>query len=121
MFKELSEGVLNGDLNALSVYIDLKRFEKDLAEAIKEVQGFAIQEAEKYPEKSFEAFGASVEKKNGTSRWDYSNIREWNLAKERLKQIEVIAQVGGMDESGNEIPKAFKIEGKPTISISFKK
>jgi hypothetical protein len=47
-------------------------------------------------------------------------VDEWLKAKERVKQIETIAQVGGMDESGNEIPTAFKVEGSQTISISFK-
>lgn len=118
-FKEIVRQVKEGEINALSIYVDLKRYEKELSEALKEIQDFAIEEANKYPEKSFKAFGAMIEKKSGASRWDYSEVREWNLAKERIKQIETIAQVGGMDDSGNEIQRAFKVPGKETIAIKL--
>lgn len=118
-FRELVKQVKEGEINALSIYVDLKRYEKELSEALKEIQDFAITEAEKYEGKSFKAFGALIEKKSGASRWDYSEVKEWLLAKERLKQIETIAQVGGMDESGNEIQRAFKVPGKDTIAIKL--
>lgn len=46
-------------------------------------------------------------------------VIETVVEKERLKQIETIAQVGGMDESGNEIQRAFKVPGKDTIAIKL--
>lgn len=119
--KELVSLVESGEINALNAYVILKQEEKMISEAIKLVQPLAISEADKYPEKSFKAFGAMIEKKNAASRWDYSNVQEWLLAKERLKQIETIAQVGGMDDSGNEIQRANKVLGNSTISITLEK
>jgi hypothetical protein len=118
-FKDIVKQVKEGDLNALSIYVDLKRYENELTDALSQIKDFALDEASKYPEKTFKAFGAIIEKKSGASRWDYSQVTEWNLAKERLKQIETIAQVGGMDDSGNEIQRAFKVPGKDTIAIKL--
>ena len=120
MFEELVKGALNGDLNPLYVFIEFKKYESELKEAMEKIKSLAIYEADKYPEKSFKAFGASIEKKSGAARWDYSHIQQWIEAKARLNQIETIAKVGGMDESGNEIERAFKNEGSQTIAISFK-
>lgn len=118
-FNEIIKQVKDGELNSLSIYVDLKRFEKGLKDALDTIKPFAEEEASKYPEKTFKAFGATIEKKSGASRWDYSGVSEWVATKERLKQIETIAQVGGMDESGNEIQRAFKVPGKDTIAISL--
>ena len=114
-----ANAVLNGELNALSTYIALKRQQMALGSALDAIKDLATDEANKYPEKTFKAFGATIEKKSGASRWDYSGVEEWIKAKERIKQIETISQVGGMDESGNEIQKAFKVSGPSTIAISF--
>ncbi len=110
-FNEIIKQVKDGELNSLSIYVDLKRFEKGLKDALDTIKPFAEEEASKYPEKTFKAFGATIEKKSG--------VKEWVSTKERLKQIETIAQVGGMDESGNEIQRAFKVPGKDTIAISL--
>jgi hypothetical protein len=116
---EMVNGVERGEMNPLSVYIDLKRLEEQL-EAVKErVKPLMMEEVNKYPEKSFKAFGAIIEKKAGASRWDYSNVKEWLYAKQRLVDIEAIAKVGGFDESGNEIQRAHKVQGKETIAVKL--
>lgn len=120
-FSEIAENVENGEVNALKEFISLKRQGNDLAEALKIIQPLAIDEAEKYPQKSFKAFGAIVEKKNAAGTWDYSVVSAWNAAKERLEWVQKMAQAGGSAdaESGEIIEKAIKIEGKSTIAIKL--
>lgn len=116
---EMVNGVERGEMNPLSVYIDLQRLEKQL-EAVKErVKPLVMDEVNKYPEKSFKAFGAIIEKKAGASRWDFSGVKEWQMAKQRIYEIESLAKTGGFDASGNEIEKAHKIQGKDTIAIKL--
>lgn len=120
-YLKLSQQVMQGELNPLATYIDLKRSLDECSEAIKQIQDLAIDEALKYPERSFKLNGAVIEKRNTPSTWDYSNCQPHKEAKERLKYIEQLAQIGGMDESGNEVPRAVKIEGRQSIAVKILK
>lgn len=120
-YLKLSQQVMQGELNPLATYIDLKRSLDECSEAIKQIQDLAIDEALKYPEKSFKLNGAMIEKRNSLATWDYSNCQPYKEAKERLKYIEQLAQIGGMDESGNEVPKAVRIEGRQSIAVKLLK
>ena len=73
---QLSQQVVSGDVDALKAYIQLKQAEKEIAEAIKVVQPLAIDEADKYSGKTFQAFGAIIEKKNGAQTMH----RSWELS-----------------------------------------
>lgn len=119
-YAQLVEMAISGESNPLDLYIQLKAQEVAISEALEMIKPLATQEADKYPENSFMAFGGRVEKKSVGARWDYSGVSEWVETKNRLAQIEAIAKVGGADESGNEIQKAEKKEGAKSISISFK-
>lgn len=118
-FLELTDKAKSGILNPLIVYIDLKRQLEQISGAIDEVKDLAIDEALKYPEKSFKLSGAIIEKRSSPAQWDYSGVKQYQEAKERLAYIQKLAQIGGMDESGNEVPKAVKIEGKQSIALKF--
>ena len=116
----LANQVVEGELNPLKVYIQLKQIESELEEAMKIVQPLAIDEADKYTGKSFQAFGAMIEKKNGASRWDYSNVSTFNYYKSKLEYVQKIAQAGGgFTEEGEQIEPAVKVEGKSTISVKL--
>jgi hypothetical protein len=112
--------VADGNSNPLEAYIQFKKLEKELENAIKAVQADAINEAAKYPEKSFKAFGAVIEKRNAPSKWTYDHISAWISAKENLKRIETLAQAGGAvdEESGEVIDRAIKVHGKETIALT---
>jgi len=112
-----------GELNPLSLYIELKQLEGQLKLAMDEVQPLAIDEALKYPEKSFKFQNCIIEKRNTPSTWDYSNVQAYQQVKERLKYIEKVSQAGGgFDaETTEEIGKAIKIEGRQTISVKLGK
>lgn len=118
---KLVEQVKGGEISPLKAYIELKRLEKATEIALAEVKDLAYAEASNWGEKSFKAFGAQIEVKNAASRWDYSGVPLVKSASERLKYLEKLAQIGGVDEeTGEVVSKANKIEGKATLSISLK-
>lgn len=117
--------VLEGSEPALKSYIELKKLEKTVTEAIKQVQDLALDEADKYGQKSFSAFGAKVELKSGASRWDFSNVHHVLSAKETLKKFEELAKIAATssdpiyDSDGLQVEPATKIEGKSTLAVTL--
>jgi len=111
----------NGDCDALSAYIELKRIEDELNNALKIVQPLAINEADKYAGKQFSAFGAIIEKKSAPATYKYSG--SVLKLQEKLKAWQEKAKVGTFvdEESGEIIEKAVKIEGKSTIAVKLQK
>jgi len=120
---QLALSAKSGDCDPLSAYVELKKIEDELNQALKMVQPLAIDEAEKWKEKSFKYAGAIIEKKSAASRWDYSHIPAWQTAKSKLTYVEKIAQAGGGydEETTEQIEKAVKIEGKSTIAVKLVK
>lgn len=120
-FLELAEQVRSGDADALKAYIQLKKAEEDLKQAFTVIQPLAIDQADKYEGKTFQAFGAQIEKKSAAGKWDYSHISAWKDAKEKVTYVEKIAQAGGgVDlKTGEQIDRAIKIEGKSTIAVKL--
>jgi hypothetical protein len=123
MYNELATKVVNGDVNPLKAYIELKNAQAELEAALKTVQPLAIDEADKYKEKSFKAFGAIIEKRNAPSTWDFSQVAAYQQAKQRLKYIEDVSKAGGGydAETTEEITKAIRIEGKSSIAVKLVK
>ena len=121
MILELAKQVQDGEVNPLSAYIQLKKMEAEMKTAMSTIQPLAIDEADKWKEKTFKMEGALVEKRSSPCTWDYSEVAAYNQAKERLKYIEKVAQIGGgVDpQTGEEINKAFKIEGKSIIAVKL--
>ena len=120
-YVQLANQAKDGETNPLSVYIQLKRAEKELKAAIELVQPLAIDEADKYSEKTFKFQGAVIEKKSAPSTWDFSEVAAYTQAKERLKYIETISKAGGGADAntGEVIDKAIKIDGKSTITVKL--
>ena len=126
---ELRDSVLSAEADALSAYITLKEFEKDLALIVKQVQPLALEEAKSYDETSFDAFGAKVTVKKGAGRWSFKHIPQWEKAKETLKEVEEKAKSAynnkgfGMivSDDGEVIEPANYTEGEEQISVTIKK
>ena len=126
---ELRDSVLSAEANALSAYIALKEFEKDLALIVKQVQPLALEEAKSYDETSFDAFGAKVTVKKGAGRWSFKHIPQWEKAKETLKNVEEKAKSAynnkgfGMivSDDGEVIEPAEYTQGEEQISVSIHK
>jgi hypothetical protein len=117
---DLLQGVKDGEINPLEAYIILKNQQTILESALKQVQEQAIDEGLKYGEKSFSAYGAKVEMRSAPAVYKFDETVQQFEA--RLKAMKDQSKIGSFvdPDTGVEINKAVKIEGKQTISISFK-
>ena len=108
-FEMMIQAVRNGELDALSLYTISKEV-KDIADKVnRDVQELAIEEAENRTEKSFKYGNKMVTKVEGRRMIDYSDIEEWKIAKDNLKEIEekykqvALSKVSSLDESTGEV------------------
>ena len=108
-FDAMIQAVRNGELDALSLYTISKEV-KDIADKVnRDVQELAIEEAENRTEKSFKYGNKMVTKIEGRRMIDYSDIEEWKIAKDNLKEIEekykqvAFSKVSSLDESTGEV------------------
>jgi hypothetical protein len=121
----IKENAIDGKMNAIEAYVQLKTLEKVIKEAIEKVQELAIDEGLKYNQKSFVAYGATVEMKSAPSRWDYSKCMQVQHLSAKLKTMQELSQLAVnskmYDEDGLLIEPASKIEGKQSIAITLNK
>lgn len=89
---KILEDVQEGRIEALESYAELKLYAKEIADAIKEVEPFALDEAQKQDDKKFTFKGYLFEFRNGTPRYNYKNIESWNKKQAELKEIEKTAK-----------------------------
>lgn len=117
---DLLQGVKDGEINPLEAYIILKNQQILIESSIKQIQEQAINEGLKYGEKSFDAFGARIEMRNSPSTYRFDETVQQFEA--RLKAMKDQAKIGSFvdPDTGVEINKAIKLDGKQTISVSFK-
>ena|ERR1035437_7943621 len=71
--------VENGRDNPLEAYISIARLEKALAEAKAAIKEDAMKEFDKHGSKTIEIFGATITKKEGGTKFDYSNCNDAEL------------------------------------------
>jgi hypothetical protein len=121
----IKDYAIEGKMNAIESYVQLKTIEKVIKEAIDKVQELAIDEGLKYNQKSFVAYGATVEMKSAPSRWDYSKCMQVQHLSAKLKTMQELSQLAVnskmYDEDGLQIEPATKIEGKQSIAITLGK
>jgi len=121
----IKDNAIEGKINAIEAYVQLKTLEKVIKEAIDKIQELAIDEGLKYNQKSFVAYGATVEMKSAPSRWDYSKCMQVQHLSAKLKTMQELAQLAVnsnmYDEDGLLIEPATKIEGKQSIAITLGK
>lgn len=117
---EIAGLTASGDINALEAYVILKELESKTKLALGQIKDNALTEAGKYPERSFMAFGANIEVRNGASAYKFcSAIDELENKVKQLKEQSKLGEFADTD-SGQIIEKAVKIEGKTTLAVSFK-
>jgi hypothetical protein len=119
--------VEEGNTDALKAYIELKKINKVLEAASKQIGENAMKEAKTYGEKSFQAFGAEVQVKEGAARFSFKHIPQWNEFEKKKKTIEDAAKnryknnsLIIADENGEEIPMAECTYDKESIAITIK-
>jgi hypothetical protein len=103
------ENVELGNFSAIECLGRFKEFENALVKAKKCIEEQAIEEAEKHTEKTFKLGDFKVTKVEGRRLIDYSDIEEWRIAKDNLKEIEdkykqvALSGLTSLDESTGEI------------------
>jgi hypothetical protein len=103
------ENVELGNFSAIECLGRFKEFENAIVKAKKCIEEQAIEEAEKHTEKTFKLGDFKVTKVEGRRMIDYSDIEEWRIAKDNLKEIEdkykqvALSSLTSLDESTGEI------------------
>lgn len=123
----LNEKVINGDTNALPVYIELKKIEKVLADVIKGVYEQAIEEAESYGKGEHTDHGAKFQVRNGATRWDFSTCEEVTQLKAELKakeeELKTLAKSRVKNlvnaDTGELYQLPIEKKGKDSLTIKF--
>ena len=124
----LAQSVIDGEQDALKVYIELKRIETKLKEVMPLVEPLAYEAASHWSEKTFVVMGAEIQKKNAAGKWDYSNIPQYAKAKEQVKSIEELAKQAYaskkhgsviVDANGEVVEPPLYTEGKSIISVKL--
>ena len=84
--KDAKIKILSGDYNPLDLEVQLKAMEEVIKRlrSDKDVKEYVIEEAEKYPEKSFKHGSVTITKANRKT-YDFTQDEEWR----RLKTIEI--------------------------------
>lgn len=68
----LIRSVKDGEVNPLEILVMLRAFDKVSKRVLSEIDENYLKEADKYPEKKFELFGASIEKAEVGTSYDYT-------------------------------------------------
>ncbi|TNE74969.1 hypothetical protein EP331_00320 [bacterium] len=112
--RDLTESVENGNSDSIVTLAKITNLEKALKDCKDQVYLTALEEAEKYPEKTFEHKGVKVEKRAGRKVYDFKNIQEWNNLNQNVKLFESKSKAAydayqkGLkmydEETGEEIP-----------------
>jgi len=104
---QIVNSILDGDSNSLEVEIKLRYLEK-LIENIRgniQIKGEVMREAELYPDKTFQAYGAEVTK---TSRGTYDYASTGDIIHDEL--IKEIAGLNGKRKEREDFLKSLKDE-----------
>ena len=80
--------VETGNINALDAYAIFKKMETLFNEAKKQIDNYAIDEAETFGESTFSHNGQKFEIRNGAERYSFKGLKDWEEKNEELKAIE---------------------------------
>jgi hypothetical protein len=88
--KLLIQAVKSGDVNPLQLIVQLHALTKVYEEVREEIEDNVLKEAEKFPEKVIERFGARIEKSEVGTRYNYNTSQdiEWERLDSEFKTIE---------------------------------
>lgn len=127
IIQEQLYAVLDGNAPALKTYINFKRVETELKEALEAIKDQAMQEAEKYG-KSFVEDGVHIEIRSAAGKWDYKHIPEWKELDRKMDELQKQLQFAYKakatlvkEDTGEILPMGKYIPGKETIFVTLKK
>jgi hypothetical protein len=86
---KLTEAVESGMINPLELHVKLNAMKKAIDDVQKNTREFVMREANKYHEKSFEAFTAKIEKSETGVKYDFTKCydSEWQLAAQQEQEF----------------------------------
>ena len=118
----------DGEVNPIAAHVRLKAVVKALEQVLKATEQTVWDEAEKNG-KTFSAFGAEIQLKEGALTPDYSHDQVWSdlqaSMKAREEQLKMAFRNAGkmtvIDEATGEVVPVCPAKGtKPSISVTFK-
>lgn len=122
MVEQLLNQVRDGELSPLDAYIELKTIIEMAENGLNEIKEGALIEAEKFKGQQYKGFTIDVRSAGG--RYTYDHLAEWKQLKDKIKEIEKMAQAAFknrnqgffLNEHTGEVyePAAYK-EGTTTI------
>ena len=88
--KLLIQSVKSGDVNPLQLIVQLHALTKVYEEVREEIEEHVLREAEKFPEKVIERYGARIEKSEVGTKYQYATSKdiEWERLDSEFKTIE---------------------------------
>ena len=117
----------SGNIDSLAAYIAFHRIAAAAEDFKNLLRDNALNEADKWAEKSFSYMGVTVEKKAGAGRWDFKGVKAWAEAKAKLQSIEEAAKAAAqmqtkfgaqaVTEDGELIEGAKYTAGRDVIAI----
>lgn len=120
----LSDSLLaveDGDKDPLLVLAEIRQALSLLKEAEGQVLDSALEEAEKYPEKKFEAFGFTFEKRAGRRNYSYKHDDVWSnydkLRKDREEMLKLALKETIYDKDGVEVVPAVVTTSKDSLIV----
>lgn len=128
MIKDQLYSVIDGNASALKTYIDFKRMESELKEAMESIKDQAMEEARKYSSKSFVENGATIEIRNTAGKWSYNHVKEWSELNSKIEELQKQLQFASKakasllnEDTGEILQMARYTEGKETIFVTLNK
>lgn len=84
---QLVQDVIDGAEDPLKAYANLKEYQKFVSTALSEIEGVAMEEAEKF-EKTFEYNGFRFTRVDGRKLYNFKTMPSWVSKQKELKEIE---------------------------------
>jgi hypothetical protein len=120
--------ILEGEVNPVAAHVRLKAVIKAVEQVLKATEDAVRDEAEKNG-RTFSAFGADIQLKEGAMTPDYTHDQVWSdlqaSMKGREEQLKMAFRNAGkmtvIDEATGEVVPVCPAKGtKPSISVTFK-
>lgn len=125
--EQTAEGAASGREDVLSHFSEMRAIIAAATDALKAIEPLAIEEAEKYPGKTFEHGGLTFTRTEGRRAFKFDHLKEWADAKHTLSTIEERAKNAALQmekklvlasDEGEVFEPAIITYGKPSLSIS---
>jgi hypothetical protein len=121
---QLVQDAIDGNESALKAFAILKSHAKIVANALKEIEESAMDEAAHYGERTFSDMGYKFELRDGMRRYSFKHLDNWAAKNAQLKAIETLAKQAAnanatmVDDNGEIIEPATVTYTKPSIIVT---